>query len=245
MTIAMSHQSLSGDGCPSYATADRPPPLKIAAPGESELIRRGLAAQLEPFSTRVRLLGLDAGSDTTPADVLLFDCFPQPDSAEPCTAVQPRAAGLVVVAYTWHTRPERVRWALEHGFAGYVAKALPAEELVEALETVHAGRSAVALPRKVPARKTFHGATESDCLTRREAEVLDLVCSGLRNTEIALQLHLSLNSVKSYIRSAYRRVGVTTRSQAVVWGIENGFGARADLMAPDASPSLVDEVGAV
>jgi NarL family two-component system response regulator LiaR len=56
--------------------------------------------------------------------------------------------------------------------------------------------------------------------------VLALVCSGLSNAEIAERLHLSPNSVKSYIRSAYRRIEATTRSQAVVWGIEHGFGVR-------------------
>jgi DNA-binding NarL/FixJ family response regulator len=49
----------------------------------------------------------------------------------------------------------------------------------------------------------------------------------LSNAEIAQQMHISLNSLKSYIRSAYRRVDVTTRSQAVLWGIDHGFGRAA------------------
>ncbi len=46
-----------------------------------------------------------------------------------------------------------------------------------------------------------------------------LIALGLTNQEIATQLFLSINSVKTHIRSAYRRIGVTRRSQAVIWGI--------------------------
>ena len=60
-------------------------------------------------------------------------------------------------------------------------------------------------------------------LTGREVEVLTLICRGLSNAEIARSLFLSPNSVKSYIRTAYRKMGVASRSQAVVWGLEHGL----------------------
>ena len=46
---------------------------------------------------------------------------------------------------------------------------------------------------------------------------------GLSNQEIADRVFLSINSVKSYIRNAYRKIGVERRAQAVVWAVENGF----------------------
>ena len=60
-------------------------------------------------------------------------------------------------------------------------------------------------------------------LSRREAEVLGFVVCGFSNQDIASSLFLSINSVKTYIRSAYRKIGVTTRSQAVAIGMELGF----------------------
>ena len=60
-------------------------------------------------------------------------------------------------------------------------------------------------------------------LTDREAEVLALITQGKTNIEIAAVMYLSINTVKSYIRSAYHRIGVTTRSHAILWGIEHGF----------------------
>ncbi|HXH79274.1 helix-turn-helix transcriptional regulator [Nocardioides sp.] len=61
-------------------------------------------------------------------------------------------------------------------------------------------------------------------LTRRESEVLGLIVSAASNREVGNLLCLSPNSVKSYIRSIYRKIGVSSRSQAVLWGLEQGFG---------------------
>ena len=60
-------------------------------------------------------------------------------------------------------------------------------------------------------------------LSPREAEVIALITQGLSNQEIADRAYLSINSVKTYIRSAYRKIGVTRRTQAVLWGVDNGF----------------------
>jgi DNA-binding CsgD family transcriptional regulator len=60
-------------------------------------------------------------------------------------------------------------------------------------------------------------------LTHREAEVVALITQGLSNQDVAARTFLSINSVKSYIRGAYRKMGVTTRSQAVLWGVAHGF----------------------
>ena len=53
--------------------------------------------------------------------------------------------------------------------------------------------------------------------------MLALITQGLSNQEIAERAFLTMNTVKTYIRSAYRKINVTTRTQAGVWGVENGF----------------------
>jgi DNA-binding CsgD family transcriptional regulator len=60
-------------------------------------------------------------------------------------------------------------------------------------------------------------------LSPRESEIVALIIKGLTNQEIAERAYLSINSVKSYIRSGYRKIGVTRRAQAVAWGMQNGF----------------------
>ncbi|MGO1384197.1 MAG: LuxR C-terminal-related transcriptional regulator [Arachnia sp.] len=69
-------------------------------------------------------------------------------------------------------------------------------------------------------------------LSAREAEVLALITQGYTNNDIAMRSYLSINSVKSYIRSAYRKIQVERRSQAVRWGMENG-------MLPDTSRTII------
>lgn len=65
-------------------------------------------------------------------------------------------------------------------------------------------------------------------LSEREEQVLALIAQGLTNQEIADRVFVSINSVKTYIRSAYRKIGVTSRSQAVAWGLRNGIIPRRD-----------------
>ena len=51
------------------------------------------------------------------------------------------------------------------------------------------------------------------------------IAAGRSNAQIAASLQVSINSVKSYVRSSYRKIGATSRSQAVLWGIAQGLGA--------------------
>jgi DNA-binding CsgD family transcriptional regulator len=53
--------------------------------------------------------------------------------------------------------------------------------------------------------------------------MLTFIARGLSNQEIAERAYLSINTVKTYIRTAYRKVGVDSRSQAVGWALQNGF----------------------
>jgi DNA-binding NarL/FixJ family response regulator len=66
-------------------------------------------------------------------------------------------------------------------------------------------------------------------LSLREVEVLRLIAQGVTNHDIAGTLFLSINSVKTYIRSTYRKIGVANRAQAVAWALQNGFPAEQDL----------------
>jgi DNA-binding NarL/FixJ family response regulator len=87
---------------------------------------------------------------------------------------------------------------------------------------VQAGERIVALdmvPRREPARPPALG------LTPRETHVVALIAAGAPNKQIARQLGLSMNTVKSHIRTAYRSMGVTSRTQAVLWAVDHGITA--------------------
>ncbi len=59
-------------------------------------------------------------------------------------------------------------------------------------------------------------------LSQREAQMLALISQGLSNREIAQTTYLSINSVKTYVRAAYRKINVARRSQAVRWALQHG-----------------------
>ena len=198
------------------------PPVRVALAHECELVTRGFAEMLAPFAHR--LVVVPPGPDGYPedqVDLVLFDSL-----AATLTAAQrrdgardARAEGRLVT-YTWNPRPDLVQLALADGARGCLAKSLPGRDLVVALEAIHRGRIVVdcgtrASRGRVPARSTL--------LTPREAEVVSLITQGFDNFSIAREACLSINSVKTYIRTAYRKMGVTTRSQAVLWGVRNGY----------------------
>jgi len=130
-----------------------------------------------------------------------------------------------VIIFSWNTEPKLVEMSIQRGASGFVAKSVAADELVTAIEAVADGR--IVLPRDLPAEA---GATPQGGypgrdagLTYREAEIIALVTQGLSNQEIAERSYLSINSIKTYIRSAYQKMGVTRRSQAVLWGVQHGM----------------------
>jgi DNA-binding NarL/FixJ family response regulator len=59
--------------------------------------------------------------------------------------------------------------------------------------------------------------------SEREAEILAFITQGLSNADVSARTYLSPNTVKSYIRTLYRKIGVSSRTQAVLWGIDHGF----------------------
>jgi len=135
-----------------------------------------------------------------------------------------RGSNAKVVIFSWNLQPGLVDAAIARGARGYLSKALSAEDLVKGIEAVAQGeivRELRPLDDQLLDRGAWPGRTHG--LTQREAEVLALITQGLTNQEIADRAYISINSVKTYIRTAYRKIGVTRRSQAVSWGMRHGF----------------------
>ena len=173
---------------------------------------------LAPFAPRVVVVppGPD-GRPGEPVDLVLFDSL-----APSLTAAQRQDACAEgrLVTYTWNPRPDLVQLALADGARGCLAKSLPGRDLVVALEAIQRGRVVVDCGTRTA--RDRHPVRPTP-LTPREAEVVALITQGFDNFSIAREACLSINSVKTYIRTAYRKMGVTTRSQAVLWGVRNGY----------------------
>ena len=190
--------------------------IRVALLDDCELVSLGLRAMLEPHAARIDLVEPDhVLAGRARADVVLVDPFcDQGDRRSPDLWSRFEAP---VVLYSWHGPDELGdlgELAATPGVVGHVTKRTPVSELVATLE-VFAAEGSPPLPR--------HPAVEPDhpSLSGRERDVLGLVARGLSNQEIAEELYVSINTVKTYIRTAYAKIGVTTRSQAVAWAIRH------------------------
>lgn len=198
--------------------------IRVALVNDHPVVVEGLRALLAPYSDRVRVVELASQANVVSSvDLALYDAFAVGAGAGTLEELLVNPVVSRVAVYTWDATPERVQTAFDQGVAGWLSKALDAPELVKALEAVHAGQWVV--PRVAADADTATGdwPGRAQGLTAREAEVVTLISLGLNNNEIAEQTYLSINTVKSYIRSAYRTMGVTTRSQAVLWGLDHGL----------------------
>ena len=201
-------------------------PILVALVDDYDVVLAGVANMLDGYRDRVLIAEIDANAPLhDEVDIAMYDSFAQPESDRDEIAVllrNPHARKVVV--YSWNFHADLVRRALEMGVHGYLSKTLPARELVAALEAVHAGEVVVSEPppraRSAPGLD-WPGRREG--LTDREAEVLALITQGKSNAEVAALTYLSPNTVKSYIRHIYRKIEVSSRTQAVLWGVAHGF----------------------
>jgi NarL family two-component system response regulator LiaR len=201
-------------------------PIRVAIVNDYEIVVAGVAAMLAAHHERVRVVELDSGLPVlSDVDVILYDTFSQIQGDGVDLEDLVRGGGARVVIFSWNTQEEVVRKAIDRGASGYLSKGMSAEEIVSALEAVHAGET-VAPPDSAEVVEHPDGGDwpgRDHGLSARESEVLALITQGLSNQEIASRTYLSINSVKTYIRTAYRKIDVTRRSQAVGWGMRHGF----------------------
>ncbi|MDO9496160.1 MAG: response regulator transcription factor [Nocardioides sp.] len=199
-------------------------PIRVAIVNDYEMVVAGVAAMLAPFSDRVSVVEIDAGLPViSDVDVILYDTFGQVQGDGVDLEDLVRGGPAKVVIYSWNVQPELIDRSLAKGARGYVSKAFTAGQVVEAVEAVHRGEVVRPTPPEDvgPDQGVWPGREHG--LSAREAEVIALITQGLSNQEIADRSYLSINSVKTYVRTAYRKIDVTRRSQAVAWGMTHGL----------------------
>jgi DNA-binding NarL/FixJ family response regulator len=201
-------------------------PISVALVDDYDVVLVGLAHMFDSYRDRIVVAELDSNRPVSQdVDIVLYDTFAQPqaDHDELRVLVASPHARRVAI-YTWNFHPELIGSAMRKGASGYLSKMLPARELVTALEAIHAGETVISSPPgKTRPPLTLDWPGRSEGLTERESEILALITQGKSNAEVAATTYLSINSVKSYIRSTYRKLGVKSRTQAVLWGVEHGF----------------------
>lgn len=188
-------------------------PITVALVNDYEIIVHGLAAMLSPFADRVRVVEMSVGSEPEQrADVALFDTF-----AGRRHAVE-RARDMVrdghvdhVLLYTWDAAPEFLALAVDAGVSGVALKSQEGSALVDLIERIADGE-------RIGLENVHRGrhSRAPDTLSTREQEVLALIALGMSNAEIGRELFLSVDTVKTYVRRLYAKLGVKNRAQAAL-----------------------------
>jgi len=199
-------------------TRATPGAIRLTLADECELVIQGLGAILAAYDDFALVPPSPGGGLATFVDLTLHDAFARLPLCEArMDRLVGRPAGGRYVVYSWNIHADLANTALARGAAGCLSKSLEPDELVEALRAIAAGETVV---RTAPSEESRELRLAG--LSPRELDVLGLISAGLTNKEIAEATALSINSIKTYIRAAYRKIGAASRSQAVLWAVRNG-----------------------
>ncbi len=198
-------------------------PVRIAIVNDYDVVVQGLARMFEPLKDRIQVVEVSTNQPGVErVDIALIDSFAQTRDVNEVLA---EANAERYVFYSWSLEPELIETWARFGVVGFLDKRLTAEELADALERIHRGESGVVSADYPPSADVDLGdwPGREHGLSAREAEVIALITQGMSNDEIADRTFTSINTVKTNIRSAYRKIGVESRTRAVLWGVDHGF----------------------
>jgi DNA-binding NarL/FixJ family response regulator len=154
-----------------------------------------------------------------PSVVLMDINLPGITGIECVRRLKPQLMGTQFVMLTVYEDPDHIFKALTSGASGYLLKRTPRAELLAALKDVHAGGSPMSsnIARKIVLSfQRFNSSpSETENLSPREREVLELLARGYLYKEISEALHISVPTVNTHIRRIYEKLHVRSRSQAI------------------------------
>ena len=198
-------------------------PVRIAIVNDYDVVVQGLARMFEPFKDRIEVVEVSTNKPGVErVDIALIDSFAQTRHVNEVLA---EANAERYVFYSWSLEPELIETWARFGVVGFLDKRLTAEELADALERIQRARAGSPAPTIRP-RSTSTWATgraETRAQRPRGGGHRADHPRACRNEQIAAGTFMSINTVKTYIRSAYRKMGVDSRTRAVLWGVDHGF----------------------
>lgn len=206
---------------------------KVAVLSPDPVVVEGFTTMLGRHPDRVEVIELPTSFEDLEPDVVLYDVAALAEGVGVDLDELVKKTSSMVLAVGRDLRPDLLSRALTAGADGFFPLGATEGELLAAVASAVTGWQA-----GDPGSDPVVGSSTSERRSRqlgadaglstREARVLSLIAQGLTNDEIAAREFITVNTVKTYIRTAYRKLGVTSRSQAAVWAVRHGADADAE-----------------
>lgn len=215
--------------------------IKIMIADDHALLRQGIKNVLE-LEADFQVIGEAGDGQQTlekaivlAPDILLLDInMPKFNGLDVIKKINEQQQNIKIIVLTIHDDEHYVLEVVKAGAMGYLLKDIEPGMLVTAIRTVYAGDSFIypTLAKKLFSEfsrqqdnlckvVSVSGNRREEGLTNREFEVLQGVCQGLSNQELAKSLFLSEKTVKNHLTNIFRKIGVNDRTQAVLYAIKN------------------------
>ncbi|HEY33233.1 MAG TPA: response regulator transcription factor [Dehalococcoidia bacterium] len=168
-------------------------------------------------------------------DVVVMDIrMPKLNGIEATKQIKALSIPTAVLILTAYDNDQYIFALLEAGAAGYLLKGVRVHELIDAIRAVYAGESVLhpVVASRVVRRLIATDSGEAkavDVLSEREAEILKMAAKGISNKDIAEQLFLSPRTVQVHLGNIFNKLGVASRTEAVLYGLKRGLLSLDDL----------------
>ncbi len=201
--------------------------ITVLLADDHALVRRGFRRLLED-DPDIAVVGEASNGDEAVRlaaelnpDVVVMDCaMPGANGLVAIRRILADAPDIRVVMLSMHAEETFVRQALDAGARGYILKNALDLDLTSAVKAAASGETV--LDPTLRGRETLKGERAA-ALTARELEVLQLICEGLSNKEIAARLDLSANTIAVHRANIMQALGVHKTAELVVYAIQRGL----------------------
>jgi two-component system, NarL family, response regulator len=201
-------------------------PIRVLTVDDHALLREGIAALINAESEMKLVAEACNGRDaiekfrSSRPDVTLMDLqMPALNGIEAITGIRTEFPNARIIVLTTYTGDVQVLRALKAGARAYLLKGEVHKDLLNTIRAVHAGQKRI--PPEIAAELADH--VGEDDFTSREINVLRLVASGNANKEIAAQLSIAEETVKSHITNILAKLGANDRTHAVTIALKRGI----------------------